>query len=88
MKIHNFSLLSRFHLEIDDISPALQYLREFEILENEIEKNDLVQENPEVLACKAYSMSVCCEYSSVFISKANVISIYEEALRSAKLFNF
>ena len=43
MKIHNFSLLSRFHLEIDDISPALQYLREFEILENEIEKNNLVQ---------------------------------------------
>ena len=73
--------MSRFYLEIDDSKSAIKYLKEVESLKSAIEENDLVDEHPEVLACKAYSMSTCSEYSTNQIHKSQIIEGYETALR-------
>ena len=75
--------MTRFYLEIDDNESAIKYLKEVETLKSIIEEkeNDLVDDHPEVLVCKAYSMSACSEYSSNLILKTQIIEIYEKALR-------
>ena len=73
--------MTRFYLEIDDSESAIEYLKEVETLQGIIEKHDLVDDHPEVLACKAYSMSVCAEYSTNLILKSQIIEDYENALR-------
>ena len=66
------SLLARFYLELKDSEMASNYLEVYNTLEKKIKESCLVEEHPEVIACKAFGMATLLDYLPLFVSKVDL----------------
>ena len=70
---------ARFFLEYNDAESSLKYLDKYEKVEDEIQKHCLVSEDPDVVLCKAFSLAMSQEYSTMFQSPRVIIDLLSKS---------